>query len=113
MERVDVLNQISTPSIPRQARRKFYRNARWEGRGGRRHAIPVFVASEAYVGKRAFGQRRLPIVGDDIKRQVGSRPCIHRTLSRHMFSKQPRSPSSGPISSTAEGIPSSWNMLRS
>jgi myo-inositol-1-phosphate synthase len=42
------------------------------------NCIPVFIASERYWQKR-FEARRLPIIGDDIKSQVGA-TILHRTL---------------------------------
>ncbi len=44
------------------------------------NCIPVFIASEAYWQKR-FDDRGLPVVGDDIKSQVGA-TIIHRLLAR-------------------------------
>jgi myo-inositol-1-phosphate synthase len=44
------------------------------------NCIPVFIAREQYWDKR-FKQARLPIVGDDIKSQVGA-TIVHRTLAR-------------------------------
>src|SRR5882724_1423720 len=35
------------------------------------NCIPVFISSQAYWAAR-FAERRLPIIGDDIKSQVGS-----------------------------------------
>ncbi|NMB54851.1 MAG: inositol-3-phosphate synthase [Leptolinea sp.] len=43
------------------------------------NAIPVFIASSEYWGSR-FKQRGLPIIGDDIKSQVGA-TIVHRTLT--------------------------------
>jgi myo-inositol-1-phosphate synthase len=44
------------------------------------NAIPVFIASDpAWAAK--FAEARLPIVGDDIKSQVGA-TIVHRTLAR-------------------------------
>jgi myo-inositol-1-phosphate synthase len=43
------------------------------------NCIPVFIASAPYWNKR-FAQRRLPIVGDDIKSQVGA-TIVHRILT--------------------------------
>ena len=43
------------------------------------NAIPVFIASSEYWGKR-FKERNLPIIGDDIKSQVGA-TIIHRVLT--------------------------------
>jgi myo-inositol-1-phosphate synthase len=43
------------------------------------NCIPVFIASQPYWNKR-FAQRRLPIIGDDIKSQVGA-TIVHRMLT--------------------------------
>jgi myo-inositol-1-phosphate synthase len=43
------------------------------------NAIPVFIASSEYWGTR-FKQRGLPIIGDDIKSQVGA-TIVHRMLT--------------------------------
>ncbi|MDE3074356.1 MAG: inositol-3-phosphate synthase [Chloroflexota bacterium] len=44
------------------------------------NCIPVFIAREAYWQKR-FQERGLPIIGDDIKSQVGA-TITHRVLTR-------------------------------
>ena len=44
------------------------------------NCIPVFIAREDYWDRR-FKEERLPIVGDDIKSQVGA-TIVHRTLAR-------------------------------
>jgi myo-inositol-1-phosphate synthase len=44
------------------------------------NCIPVFIAREAYWNKR-FKKAGLPIVGDDIKSQVGA-TIVHRNLAR-------------------------------
>jgi myo-inositol-1-phosphate synthase len=44
------------------------------------NCIPVFIAREDYWDRR-FKQARLPIVGDDIKSQVGA-TIVHRALTR-------------------------------
>ena len=44
------------------------------------NCIPVFIASEDYWGRR-FAKAGLPIVGDDIKSQVGA-TIVHRQLAR-------------------------------
>jgi myo-inositol-1-phosphate synthase len=44
------------------------------------NCIPVFIAREDYWNKR-FLKAKLPIVGDDIKSQVGA-TIVHRTLAR-------------------------------
>src|SRR2546422_10449589 len=46
------------------------------------NCIPVFIAREDYWQKR-FSERGLPIVGDDVKSQVGA-TIIHRVLT-HLF----------------------------
>lgn len=43
------------------------------------NAIPVFIASEEYWSKR-FEERNLPLIGDDIKSQVGA-TITHRVLT--------------------------------
>ncbi len=43
------------------------------------NCIPVFIASEKY-WQRRFERRNLPIIGDDIKSQVGA-TILHRTLT--------------------------------
>jgi myo-inositol-1-phosphate synthase len=43
------------------------------------NCIPVFIASEPYWRQR-FAQRGLPIIGDDIKSQVGA-TIVHRVLT--------------------------------
>ena len=43
------------------------------------NCIPVFIASTPYWNKR-FAQRRLPIIGDDIKSQLGA-TIVHRVLT--------------------------------
>lgn len=44
------------------------------------NAIPVFIAQEPYWQQR-FRQRGLPVIGDDIKSQVGA-TIVHRVLTR-------------------------------
>jgi myo-inositol-1-phosphate synthase len=44
------------------------------------NCVPVFIARESYWRKR-FKQAKVPIIGDDIKSQVGA-TIIHRTLAR-------------------------------
>ena len=44
------------------------------------NCIPVFIAKEDYWAVR-FRKKGLPIVGDDIKSQVGA-TIVHRTLAR-------------------------------
>src|SRR5690606_6770431 len=44
------------------------------------NCIPVFIAKENYWATR-FEEKGLPIIGDDIKSQVGA-TILHRTLAR-------------------------------
>lgn len=44
------------------------------------NCIPVFIAREAY-WRRRFEERALPLVGDDIKSQVGA-TIVHRVLTK-------------------------------
>ncbi|MEW5796913.1 MAG: inositol-3-phosphate synthase [Candidatus Zixiibacteriota bacterium] len=44
------------------------------------NCIPVFIAREAYWQKR-FKERGLPVIGDDIKSQVGA-TILHRVMTR-------------------------------
>jgi len=44
------------------------------------NCIPVFIAREKY-WQRRFEQRELPVIGDDIKSQVGA-TIVHRVLTR-------------------------------
>jgi myo-inositol-1-phosphate synthase len=44
------------------------------------NCIPVFIAREAY-WRRRFEERGLPMVGDDVKSQVGA-TIVHRVLTR-------------------------------
>lgn len=44
------------------------------------NCIPVFIASDKTWAKR-FERKRIPIIGDDIKSQIGA-TIIHRTLTR-------------------------------
>jgi len=46
------------------------------------NGIPVFIAREAY-WRRRFEERGLPVVGDDVKSQVGA-TIVHRVLA-HLF----------------------------
>jgi len=44
------------------------------------NCIPVFIAREAY-WRRRFEERGLPVIGDDVKSQVGA-TIVHRVLTR-------------------------------
>ena len=76
-ERVDVL--VNFLPVGSQAASAFYMECALEAGVGVVNAIPVFIASDPAWEAR-FRQRGLPIVGDDIKAQVGA-TIIHRTLS--------------------------------
>jgi myo-inositol-1-phosphate synthase len=49
------------------------------------NCIPVFIAREDYWNKR-FKKAGLPIIGDDIKSQVGA-TIVHRTLARLFYDR--------------------------
>jgi len=76
-ERVDVL--VNFLPVGSQAASEFYIECALEAGVGVVNAIPVFIASDPAWEAR-FRQRGLPIVGDDIKAQVGA-TIIHRMLS--------------------------------
>ena len=76
-ERVDVL--VNFLPVGSQLASEFYMECALEAGVGVVNAIPVFIASNPEWEVR-FRQRGLPIVGDDIKAQVGA-TIIHRTLS--------------------------------
>ncbi len=58
---------------------KWYVEQILEAGCGMVNAIPVFIASQEYWSER-FRQRNLPIIGDDIKSQVGA-TILHRVLT--------------------------------
>jgi len=76
-ERVDVL--VNFLPVGSQAASEFYMECALEAGVGVVNAIPVFIASDPAWEAR-FRQHGLPIVGDDIKAQIGA-TVIHRTLS--------------------------------
>jgi myo-inositol-1-phosphate synthase len=59
---------------------KFYAQAALDAGVGFVNAIPVFIASDPVWAKK-FKDANLPIVGDDIKSQVGA-TILHRNLAR-------------------------------
>ncbi|MCJ7507351.1 MAG: inositol-3-phosphate synthase [candidate division Zixibacteria bacterium] len=59
---------------------KWYLEQVLEAGCGFVNCIPVFIAKEKYWQKR-FADRGLPVIGDDIKSQVGA-TIIHRVLTR-------------------------------
>jgi myo-inositol-1-phosphate synthase len=59
---------------------RHYAEACLEAGVGFVNCVPVFIASDPAWARR-FADRRLPVVGDDIKSQVGA-TIVHRTLAR-------------------------------
>lgn len=59
---------------------KFYAQAALDAKVGFVNCVPVFIASDEKWAKK-FGDRHLPIVGDDIKAQLGA-TITHRILTR-------------------------------
>lgn len=74
---VDVL--INFLPVGSQAASEFYMGCALEAKVGVVNAIPVFIASDPAWEAR-FRQHGLPIIGDDIKAQVGA-TIVHRMLS--------------------------------
>jgi myo-inositol-1-phosphate synthase len=64
---------------------KFYMECALEAGVGVVNCIPVFIASNPE-WERRFQEKRVPIVGDDIKAQLGA-TIVHRVLS-NLFSKR-------------------------
>jgi myo-inositol-1-phosphate synthase len=59
---------------------RFYAEAALEAGVGFVNCIPVFIASDPEWARR-FAEAGVPIIGDDIKSQVGA-TIVHRTLAR-------------------------------
>jgi len=59
---------------------RYYAEASLEAGVGLINAMPVFIASDPAWAK-AFEQKKLPLIGDDVKGQLGA-TVIHRTLAR-------------------------------
>jgi myo-inositol-1-phosphate synthase len=74
----DVL--VSYLPVGSEDAQKFYAQAALDARVAFVNAIPVFIASDAEWARR-FTTARVPIVGDDIKSQVGA-TILHRNLAR-------------------------------
>lgn len=72
-----VLNYLPVGS---EAATKWYVEQILEAGCGMVNCIPVFIAREGYWQKR-FAERGLPVIGDDIKSQVGA-TIVHRVLTR-------------------------------
>jgi myo-inositol-1-phosphate synthase len=76
--RTDVV--VSYLPVGSEQATKWYVEQVLEAGCGFVNCIPVFIARERY-WERRFKQAKLPIVGDDIKSQVGA-TILHRTLAR-------------------------------
>jgi len=76
--RTDVV--VSYLPVGSEQATKWYVEQVLEAGCGFVNCVPVFIARENYWDRR-FKQARLPIVGDDIKSQVGA-TIVHRTLAR-------------------------------
>jgi myo-inositol-1-phosphate synthase len=76
--RTDVV--VSYLPVGSEQATKWYVEQVLEAGCGFVNCIPVFIAREDYWDRR-FKRARLPIVGDDIKSQVGA-TIVHRTLAR-------------------------------
>ena len=76
--RTDVV--VSYLPVGSEQATKWYVEQILEAGCGFVNCIPVFIAREDYWNKR-FKKAKLPIVGDDIKSQVGA-TIVHRTLAR-------------------------------
>ncbi|MEN8039933.1 MAG: inositol-3-phosphate synthase [Actinomycetota bacterium] len=74
----DVL--VSYLPVGSQEATEFYANAALEAGVGFVNAIPVFIASDPEWAQK-FVDAGLPIIGDDIKSQVGA-TIVHRQLAR-------------------------------
>ena len=75
--KTDVL--VSYLPVGSEQATKWYVEQVLEAGCGFVNCIPVFIASQPYWARR-FADRELPIIGDDIKSQVGS-TIIHRVLT--------------------------------
>ena len=76
--RTDVV--VSYLPVGSEQATKWYVEQVLEAGCGFVNCVPVFIAREDYWNRR-FKEARLPIVGDDIKSQVGA-TIVHRTLAR-------------------------------
>src|SRR3990172_12818088 len=76
--RVDVL--VNYLPVGSEQATRFYAEAALEARVGFVNCIPVFVASDRSWATR-FHAAGIPIIGDDIKSQVGA-TIVHRALAR-------------------------------
>jgi myo-inositol-1-phosphate synthase len=76
---------VSYLPVGSEAATKWYVEKCLEAGVGFVNCIPVFIASEPYWDKK-FKKAGLPIVGDDIKSQVGA-TIVHRNLARLMHER--------------------------
>jgi len=76
--KTDVL--VSYLPVGSETAQKFYAECCLEAGVGFVNAIPVFIASDPEWARR-FTEANVPIVGDDIKSQVGA-TIVHRILAR-------------------------------
>jgi len=76
---------VSYLPVGSEAATKWYVEKCLEAGVGFVNCIPVFIASEPYWHNR-FKKAGLPIVGDDIKSQVGA-TIVHRNLARLMHER--------------------------
>ncbi len=76
--RADVL--VAYLPVGSDEAQRFYAEAALDTGVGFVNAIPVFIASDPVWAKR-FADAGVPIIGDDIKSQVGS-TIVHRVLTR-------------------------------
>lgn len=76
--RIDVM--VSYLPVGSEQAQKFYAQACLDAKVAFVNAIPVFIASDPLWAKK-FTDAGVPIVGDDIKSQVGA-TIVHRVLAR-------------------------------
>ncbi|HEX2138123.1 MAG TPA: inositol-3-phosphate synthase, partial [Woeseiaceae bacterium] len=76
--RTDVV--VSYLPVGSEAATKWYAEQALEARCAFVNCIPVFIASDPHWSRR-FQERGLPIIGDDVKSQVGA-TITHRMLAR-------------------------------
>jgi myo-inositol-1-phosphate synthase len=76
----DVQVVVSYLPVGSEIAAKHYAQAALEARAGFVNCMPVFISSDREWARR-FADAGLPIVGDDIKSQVGA-TIVHRVLSR-------------------------------
>ena len=76
--RIDVL--VSYLPVGSELAQKFYAQAAIDAKVAFVNAIPVFIASDPEWAKK-FTDAGVPIIGDDIKSQVGA-TIVHRVLAR-------------------------------